>query len=175
MWLKKTFLPKIRTRTASWFCFLLKYKKVNYINCSLTPVCLRSPLSRTHLSCWVSWGTPPNLICATNEPSLPLRAGKPWWVSRICTSSQGEVLISDVIRSFMSPRSVLPQTFLFVCRTALISPVWGSYVRLAAWIAGRARWSRSVPDFGCILSCRSVYVSHLQGVSWCLLPVSLCS
>lgn len=44
----------------------------------------------------------------------------------------------------------------FLSRTAPTSPVWGSCVWLAAWIAGRARWSRSARDCGRALSCRLV-------------------
>lgn len=154
---------------SSWVAKIQKVKQPKRWQLSL-PVCLRFPLSRTHLNYWASWGTPALLLTATNEPSLPLRviAVKPWWASHSCAFSRKQtkpnVHYSQVCN--VSPLSLLS---LFLCRTAPISPVWGSCVWLGGWIVGRAQWSRSARDSGRILSCRSVSgpVILKLSVDWC--------
>lgn len=62
-------------------------------------VCIRSPLCRTHQSCWASWGTAVILLfllllfIATNELSAPLRvtAARPWWASHTCFSRESKL------------------------------------------------------------------------------------
>lgn len=109
----------------------------------------------------------PELLGFLRNTSAPHHRHK-----RAVTATQsysGKTLVSLTYRHILSGNkcsSVIHRCFmclhslrlfsLFVCRTALISPVCGSCARLAAWIVGRARWSRSAPDSGCILSCRSV-------------------